>query len=93
MTKKSQKKQHYPDNIGINDCVHAKACRRLRKRIEKEHGIYVTLGCFKDTCSAYEQKTDARAYTREQLETAFARATDPSLDWGGSTIDDYLQGL
>lgn len=50
------KKAHYPDNIGINDCIHAKACRRLRKKIESESGQKVTLGCFKESCTAYAEK-------------------------------------
>lgn len=79
---------------GSHDCIHAKACRRLNKKAFAQLGRRVVMGCDKDTCTAYETKNnELYTFSRQALELAFARATDSSMDWGGSSVDDYIQGL
>ena len=88
-----KKKPYYPENIGINDCVHAKACRRLRKKVESQNDVTVTLGCFKDSCTAFEVKQEYDDDVKRLAEILAEANTCPMmLPSESRERAEYLQG-
>lgn len=45
-------------NDGYMDCVHTRACRRLCCLARQQTGLKVLRGCNRETCTAYESKSD-----------------------------------
>lgn len=57
---------------GSVDCIHAHACRRMRKRAKKQTGTDITMGCWKETCTAY-----CSTVTNDEIE----EATTMAIEW------------